>query len=48
MLRDGTSVAGRYCREFQQTVMIGGRSESAYGTACLQPDGAWEVVSTGN
>jgi surface antigen len=35
--------SGRYCREFQQTVVIGGREESAYGTACRQPDGQWEV-----
>jgi triosephosphate isomerase len=38
-------IAGRYCREFQQTVTIGGRTEQAYGTACMQPDGAWEVIS---
>ncbi|MSP48929.1 MAG: hypothetical protein EXQ95_06340 [Alphaproteobacteria bacterium] len=43
--RDGWSDAGRYCREFQQTVEIGGRSEQAYGTACRQPDGAWLVTS---
>jgi hypothetical protein len=45
--REGTSTAGRYCREFQQKVSIGGHSEEAYGTACMQPDGSWEVVSTG-
>jgi hypothetical protein len=43
--REGTSVSGRYCREFQQEVTIGGRSEDAYGTACRNPDGSWEVVS---
>ncbi len=47
-VRDGTSTLGRYCREFQQNVTIGGRSEQAYGTACQQPDGAWEVVATGD
>ena len=46
VLRDGRSASGRYCREFQQTVTIGGRTEQAYGTACQQPDGAWEIVST--
>lgn len=46
--RDGTTSSGRYCREFQQTVTIGGKTENAYGTACQQPDGAWEVVSTGD
>ena len=43
-VRDGTSSQNRYCREFQQTVTIGGNSEQAYGTACMQPDGAWEIV----
>jgi len=42
--RIGASTSGRQCREFQQTVTIGGRSEQAYGTACLQPDGAWEIM----
>lgn len=46
-VRDGYSSSGRYCREFQQEVVIGGRVESAYGTACRQPDGAWQVVSSG-
>lgn len=36
---------GRYCREFQQEVMIGGQVEDAYGTACRQPDGSWEIVT---
>jgi surface antigen len=36
---------GQYCREFTQTVLIGGRQEQAYGTACRQPDGTWKVVS---
>ncbi|MEQ8603477.1 MAG: RT0821/Lpp0805 family surface protein [Marivibrio sp.] len=37
---------GRYCREFQQTVTIGGKTEEAYGTACRQPDGSWEIVNS--
>jgi hypothetical protein len=45
--REGTSTAGRYCREFQQKVIVGGHTQEAYGTACMQPDGSWEVVSTG-
>jgi 17 kDa outer membrane surface antigen len=44
--REGTSTDGRYCREFQQDVTVGGRVEQAYGTACMNPDGSWEVVST--
>jgi hypothetical protein len=46
-VREGTSTQGRYCREFQQAVTVGGRTEQAYGTACQQPDGSWEIVSTG-
>lgn len=44
-VRDGTHTqTGSYCREFQHTVIIGGKQEEAYGTACRQPDGSWKVV----
>lgn len=36
---------GEPCREFQQTIVIGGREEQGYGTACRQPDGSWQIVS---
>jgi surface antigen len=36
---------GAYCREFQQTVTIGGRPENSFGTACRKPDGSWQIVS---
>ena len=36
---------GTYCREFTQTITIGGRTEEAYGTACRQPDGTWKLIS---
>lgn len=36
---------GEYCREYQQTVTIGGKTEKAYGTACRKPDGSWEIVN---
>ncbi|CAG0912012.1 unnamed protein product, partial [Cyprideis torosa] len=42
-VKEGTSTAGRYCREFRQTVLIGNESEEAYGTACQNPDGSWEI-----
>lgn len=35
---------GAYCREYQHTVYVGGRAENAYGTACRQPDGSWQIV----
>lgn len=34
----------RYCREYQTKTTIGGQRQSSYGTACLQPDGSWEIV----
>lgn len=46
-IREGNSTTGRYCREFMQELIIGGKREQAYGTACRQPDGSWEVISTG-
>jgi len=45
--REGSSSSGRYCREFQHEVTIGSKREQSYGTACRQPDGSWEVISTG-
>ena len=39
------NASGTYCREFQQTVTVGGDTESAYGTACRQPDGTWKIIS---
>ncbi len=38
---------GQPCREFIQTIIIGGREEQGYGTACRQPDGDWQIVSPG-
>ena len=36
---------GQYCREYQQTITVGGETENAYGKACRQPDGDWKIVS---
>ena len=33
---------GTYCREYQTTIIVGGRQQQAYGTACRQPDGSWK------
>jgi surface antigen len=43
-MREGTSASGAYCREFQNTIIVGGRQEQAFGTACRQPDGSWKVI----
>ena len=34
---------GQYCREYQTTVVIDGRPQTGYGTACRRPDGNWQV-----
>lgn len=44
-VRDGSDSSGRYCREYQQTIYVGGQQETGYGIACEQPDGSWEIVS---
>ncbi len=35
---------GRYCREYTTTATVGGRVQEAYGKACRQPDGSWQIV----
>jgi surface antigen len=35
---------GQFCREFQQTITVGGQTQEGYGTACRQPDGSWKIV----
>ncbi|MBN8827634.1 MAG: glycine zipper 2TM domain-containing protein [Sphingobacteriia bacterium] len=35
--------SGKYCREYNQKIVIGGKEQSAYGTACRQEDGSWEI-----
>lgn len=42
---DRSSGQRRYCREYQTDVTINGKTKRAYGTACRQPDGSWEVVN---
>jgi len=36
---------GQYCREYKQTITVGGQQENAYGTACRQADGSWKIQS---
>ncbi|MBI5442288.1 MAG: glycine zipper 2TM domain-containing protein [Deltaproteobacteria bacterium] len=33
----------RYCREYSTDIVVGGKVEHGYGTACRQPDGSWEM-----
>jgi surface antigen len=43
--REGQSNDGAYCREYQQTISVGGQTQRAYGQACRQPDGSWKIVN---
>lgn len=36
---------GQYCREYQQSVTVGGEKQQSFGTACRQPDGSWRVTN---
>ncbi|MBY0407750.1 MAG: hypothetical protein K2Q01_08655, partial [Rickettsiales bacterium] len=40
----GDATEGRYCREYQNISTVAGRNQQTYGTACMQPDGSWEIV----
>ena len=42
------TVEERDCRQFQQTIVIADQEVIAYGVACRQPDGQWEVQSIGD
>jgi len=42
--RHGTHPDGRACREYVNTVIIGGREEQLYGRACRDANGDWEQV----
>jgi surface antigen len=44
-IRTYQTASGQYCREYQQTITIGGERHQSYGTACRQPDGSWKIVS---
>jgi len=44
-VRDGYAQSGSYCREYQNTIIVGGKTQQAYGQACRQPDGSWQIVS---
>jgi surface antigen len=43
--REGRQASGAYCREFRQTIIIGGEQKEGVGQACQQPDGSWKTVS---
>ena len=43
-VRDGRTNTGSYCREYQQTIYVGGQQQTATGQACQNSDGTWRIV----
>ena len=37
--------SGNYCREYTQTVNVGGSMQEGHGVACRQADGSWKIQS---
>ena len=35
---------GAYCREYTQTIVVGGKPTQGYGKACRQQDGTWKIA----
>ena len=34
-----------YCRQYEQTIYVGGRAETATGRACQQRNGTWKLAN---
>ena len=34
-----------YCREYTKNILVDGKEEMSYGTACLQDDGRWRIIN---
>lgn len=39
-----TRADGRICREFEETIRVGDREETATATMCREPDGTWKAI----
>lgn len=39
------STNGLPCRQYRQTIVVDGQAETAYGTACQNPDGTWSLAN---
>jgi surface antigen len=45
-VREGRQAStGGLCRQYKQTIYVDGRSETAYGTACQNSDGTWQLTN---
>ncbi len=36
--------SNEYCREYTQSIIVGGQKKQGYGVACRQQDGSWRIV----
>ncbi len=43
--RSWRDARGTQCREYTTNVIIGGRTETAVGSACRQADGSWQAAN---
>ena len=43
VLRSVRDEYNRLCREYQQTITVGGKTTTSYGTACRDRDGSWVI-----
>lgn len=45
-VREGRQAAtGNLCRQYKQTIVVDGKAETAYGTACQNSDGNWTLAN---
>jgi surface antigen len=44
-IREGHTQSGRVCREFQQKIVVDGRTETGVGRACQESNGTWTIVN---
>ena len=42
---DYQDAGGRYCREYRQTITLGGQEHQGNGSACREPDAVWRIMS---
>lgn len=42
---NGQQAEDRYCREYTTDSVVQGRTQQVFGTACLQPDGSWQIIN---
>ena len=45
-VREGRSTSNNgVCREYKQSIFVGGQAETAVGTACQNSDGTWTMIN---